>query len=106
MKLKPLKPCLFEGEMRPGDDEVIYVGDIEYPFRDMLMSHMAAPNIEALHKFAEKLGLKRKWFQDSDTFPHYDICKSKKKLAIKLGAVEVSDRQLCSECYTYIPESF
>ena len=47
-------------------------------------------NEEELHQMAEKLGLKRKWFQGD----HYDLTPSKRALAVKLGAREVSSRDL------------
>jgi hypothetical protein len=51
----------------------------------MKMSHMTADTLEELHAMAERLGL-RKWFQNKTT-PHYDLCKSKREEAIKLGAI-------------------
>lgn len=79
----------------------VYVGNLEYPFGRMLMSHMASPNLDELHEMADKIGIARKWFQDDEkhAHPHYDICKSKKQLAISLGAIEVSDRELIKLCY-------
>lgn len=83
-----------------GGPDTIYIGTIEFPYRGMIMFHMGSPNLEALHDMAEKLGI-RKWFQDDDDHlhPHYDICKSKKSQALKLGAVEVDDRELINRCY-------
>ena len=36
-------------------------------------SHLVADTLQELHEFAEKVGLKRKWFQDHKDHPHYDI---------------------------------
>lgn len=41
---------------------------------------------------ADKLGVSRRWFQNL-RYPHYDICKSKRALAVKLGAVEIGRRE-------------
>jgi hypothetical protein len=79
--------------------EQVYVGNLEFGFGRMLMSHMGSPDIDALHKMADAIGISRKWFQDIPHHPHYDISKGKKALAIKLGAVEVSDRELIKLCY-------
>jgi hypothetical protein len=49
------------------------------------------PN-EELHGFAARLGLKRSWFQASPSGPHYDLVASKRRLAVKLGAIELNDR--------------
>lgn len=85
----------------PGEDPAaVYVGTLEYSYSGMLMSHMASPDLEALHQMAVKLGI-RKWFQDDDKHlhPHYDVCKSKKQLAIKLGAIEIDDKELINRCH-------
>lgn len=60
------------------------------PGRKYIMSHMLADSLEELHQMAEKIGVARKWFQGD----HYDICQSKRDLAIKFGAVEVSTREI------------
>lgn len=74
----------------------VYVGDIEYPFGRMLMSHMVADTDEELHQMADKISVNRKWFQGppKHILHHYDICKSKKVLAIRLGAIPMSDREI------------
>lgn len=55
---------------------------------------MAADTIDELHGMADILGINRKWFQDKPNKPHYDICKSKKALAIKHGAKLVDDKEI------------
>jgi hypothetical protein len=55
---------------------------------------MVADSLEELHSMADKIGVNRKWFQNKPTHPHYDICKSKRMLAIKFGAIEVTSREL------------
>ena len=52
--------------------------------------HLFADNIDDLHIFAESLGLKKAWFQDDYRLPHYDLTKSKRIQAVKMGASEVS----------------
>lgn len=78
---------------------MVYVGKNEYKYGRMIMSHMGSDNIDELHEMANKLGLKREWFQDKKHHPHYDISKGMKLKAIELGAVEVSDKQLIRSCY-------
>lgn len=82
----------------------VYVGTMEWPYRHMIMFHLATddPTQEELHAMVDKIGVKRKWFQNKGQdawYPHYDICKSKKALAIKHGAIEVNDRELIRRCY-------
>ena len=58
--------------------------------------HLAAldGDLDALHDFARKIGMKREWFQDKNVrAPHYDLMTPRKRaLAIRAGAVVISDR--------------
>lgn len=47
-------------------------------------------NIEALHNFAEKIGLKRAYFQQN-SWPHYDLTSKKRIQAIENGAIEITN---------------
>ena len=62
--------------------------------------HMATDNLdlEKLHQFAERIGLKRSWFQTHPKVPHYDITASKRAIAIQLGAKPVSAKELFRLC--------
>ena len=51
------------------------------------VSHLTADSIEELHAFAQRLGLKRVWFQ-AHSRPHYDLTTSKKRQALSKGAIE------------------
>lgn len=42
---------------------------------------------EELNEFANKLGLRPSWIQNTDGFIHYDVIDSKRNMAIILGAV-------------------
>lgn len=72
----------------------VFVDNMQARYRGMIMCHMVAHTLEELHEMADQLGLKREWFQDRPGFPHYDICQTKKAQAIKLGAVEVTTRDM------------
>lgn len=83
----------------------VFVDDMyKYPmgeFGRMKMSHMVADTEPELHEMARRIGIARRWFQDPKTMPkvshpHYDICKSKRELAIKLGAKEMAWRDLAA----------
>lgn len=64
-------------------------------YRHMIMSHMVADTLDELHAMAQRLGLKRSWFQVSRSgMPHYDICQTKREQAIRLGAVEIDRRKM------------
>ena len=56
----------------------------------MKMSHMMADTDAELHAMADAIGVKRQWFQGD----HYDVSKEMRAKAVKLGAVEVTMRQL------------
>lgn len=50
-------------------------------------------NLEELHEFARKLGLKRSWFQSRrGTLSHYDLTASKRRQALTAGAVSVDQK--------------
>lgn len=61
--------------------------------------HMFADDLDELHEMAEKVGLKREWFQDK-SLPHYDLTENKRKQAVECGAKEVGpDRRDIVEHY-------
>jgi hypothetical protein len=45
-------------------------------------------DIEELHRMAVKIGMKRAWFQQDRTLPHYDLVPSKRAKAVREGAKE------------------
>lgn len=71
----------------------VYVDYARNPFGRMKMCHMLADTEEELHAMADKIGVKRKWFQKHASAPHYDICQTKRELAVSYGAIQVSDRK-------------
>ena len=64
----------------------VYVDDYRALYKGMIVCHMVADDIEELHQMAKKLKLDDRWFQGSG-FPHYDVCLSMRKRAIKRGAI-------------------
>lgn len=61
---------------------------------DAVWSHLGADSLEEMHEFAQRLGLKRSWFQVSSSgIPHYDITQSMRAKAIKMGAEEVTTQE-------------
>lgn len=49
--------------------------------------------VEELHQLAERIGLKRAWFQTNTKWLHYDLTASKRVLALRAGVVEVSTKE-------------
>lgn len=72
----------------------VYIDDFNAPYRNMLMCHMVAETTEELLSMVDKIGVQRKWIQYPGTYnEHFDICISKKKLAVKYGAKQITARQ-------------
>ena len=70
----------------------VYVDNMRARYGRMVMCHMLADDLDELHAMAERLGLKRAWFQDKG-IPHYDISKGKRDLAIDYGAIPINRAQ-------------
>jgi hypothetical protein len=51
--------------------------------------HLIADSVEELIEFAISIGMKEKWFQDK-RIPHFDLTKSRREVAVKLGAIELN----------------
>jgi hypothetical protein len=70
---------------------MVYVDNMDAPFGRMTMCHMLADTHDELVAMADKIGVARKWIQKAgQPFEHLDICKSKKALAVRFGAKEIS----------------
>lgn len=77
---------------------MIFVDDMfKYPmgkFGRMRMSHMIADDEDELHAFAERLLLRRSWYQGD----HYDVSLSVRRHAVELGAIEITWKQCGLMC--------
>lgn len=67
----------------------VYVDDMRAPFGRRIMCHMIGDSEAELHAMADRIGVARRWYQGD----HYDIALSKRVLAIKAGAVEITQRE-------------
>ena len=81
----------------------VYVDDIvtypNKPHGHEKWCHMACDgDIEELHAMADRIKLRRSWFQDGQV-QHYDLTPSKRTLAVINGAVEVDRRTLHRKCW-------
>ena len=79
----------------------VYLDDWRQPAHlgpvDDRWSHLVADTDEELHAFAERLGMRREWFQGRTARPHhahYDVPERARAEALDNGAVEVTWRQL------------
>lgn len=72
---------------------MVYVDAPRHRLGRMIMCHMAADSIGELHMMADAIGVSRRHFQDGKR-QHYDICKAKRSHAVRLGAREISSREM------------
>ncbi|CAB3972316.1 MULTISPECIES: DUF4031 domain-containing protein [Burkholderia] len=83
------------------DDMYLYpLGEYKLPSgRVMKMSHMVADTREELLAMAKAIGVQKRHIQKIGTHgEHFDICKSYRDKAVKLGAVEITLRQCSAMC--------
>lgn len=68
---------------------MIYVDNARFHFRGCLMCNLFADSIEELHREAAALRIPRSGFQRGEELAHYHVSQSKRREAIKRGAIEV-----------------
>lgn len=51
----------------------VFVDNERITWRGKLWCHLVADSLDELHAFAAVLGLKRGWFQEKASYPHYDV---------------------------------
>lgn len=56
--------------------------------------HMYADTLDELHQVAQRIGLRRDWFQDHTVMPHYDLTVGKRAAAIRAGALEHTRQEM------------
>lgn len=73
----------------------VYVDDMKADLGRMQMCHMMADTTQELLEMVDRIGVRRKWIQKAGTrFEHFDVCLSKRKLAVQFGAIEVRSKQM------------
>lgn len=77
----------------------VYVDDMKAKYGRMVMCHMTADTREELDAMADRIGVARKWVQHPGSpREHYDICYSKRAIAVRLGALEITWRETVLKC--------
>jgi hypothetical protein len=74
---------------------MVYIDNYNKKYARMTMCHMIADTEQELYEMVDKIGIQRKWKHNN----HYDICLSKKQLAIKNGAIEIETLELAKIWY-------
>lgn len=75
----------------------VYVDNEQIQWRGKKWCHLVADSLDELHGFADLLGLRRGWFQDRASYPHYDVTVSVRERALQLGAMH-GDRRTIIGC--------
>ena len=65
--------------------------------------HLIADSLDELHEFAKQIGMRRSWFQNDSRLPHYDLTENRRRMAVKLGAVELDRRGFVSKMRELTP---
>ncbi|MEM7289462.1 MAG: DUF4031 domain-containing protein [Pseudomonadota bacterium] len=72
----------------------VYVDDMYIQFGRMKMCHLMSDEPEGvhdeIHEFANRIGMRRSWFDED----HYDVSISLRKKAVEAGAIEISWREM------------
>ena len=73
----------------------VYVDNMRAAYGRLVMCHMVADTLDELHRMADVIGIDRRHYQGPprSRYPHYDIGLSKKALALKAGAVQITMRE-------------
>lgn len=76
----------------------VFVDNMKATFGNMVMCHMIADTTDELMAMVDRIGVKRKWIQYPGTpKEHFDICGTKRTLAVKAGAIEISQMELAEK---------
>lgn len=71
---------------------MVYVDNMRSKYGTFIMCHMISDTEQELFVMAQKIGINLEWYQGD----HFDICLSKKKLAIDYGAIQISNKECAS----------
>lgn len=72
----------------------VFVDNMKAKYGRLIMCHMLADSDEELHAMADMIGVARKWHQSPPKHDsHYDIALSKRSMAVKHGAIEITWKQ-------------
>lgn len=65
-------------------------------FRWPRSCHMYADSLDELHRMADAIGMRRAWFQNHPSHPHYDLVGTLRAKAVQLGAIEHSCEEMAA----------
>lgn len=76
----------------------VYVDNECIAWKGREWCHLVADTLVELHNFAQQLGLRRTWFQDRASYPHYDVTTAVRARALGMGAEQADRVQLMVCC--------
>lgn len=73
----------------------VYVNDCEprrqfRNIRNKVWCYMIADSEDELHAMAERVGIKRQWFQERSPISHYDVTPKRRAKVVASGAIALS----------------
>lgn len=72
----------------------VYVDNMRAPYGRLTLCHMLADSDDELKAMAEKIGVALRWHQHpGKAQSHFDICLTKRALAVANGAQEITMRE-------------
>ena len=69
---------------------------VDYSWRHGPSCHLIADSVEELKAFAVQMGMRVEWFQPRSS-PHFDLTADGRDLAIRHGAVELTNREFVAK---------
>jgi len=69
---------------------------VDYSWRHGPSCHLIADSVEELKAFAVRMGMRVEWFQPRSS-PHFDLTADGRDLAIRHGAVELTNREFVAK---------
>lgn len=73
----------------------VYVDGMRAQFGSLVMCHMVADSHDELIAMVDIIKVQRKWIQKPGTiYEHFDVCLSKRALAVKYGAKQITMKEL------------
>lgn len=73
----------------------VYVDAMRAGYGRMTMCHMLADSDDELLAMADRIGVARRHHQAAGTYrSHFDVCLTKRALAVRAGAIELGRREV------------
>lgn len=62
--------------------------------------HLASPSLSLLHEYAQRIGLKKCWFDSNSSHPHYDLpVKLMSTVRLDPEVIKCNPKELVRKCF-------